>query len=462
MTRAILCAAILCGIASSASLAGESAFQLSKELDLPQLEQEELVAVPLDSEVYAATAPGLPDIRILDGDGYEVSYLLRKATTTRQETVRKSWRATKPTVHPLDGGGLEIIVTLDKDDPQPGGVRIVSPLKNFQQRVQVFASSDGQDWQPITEDGLIFDYSQYMDVRSDTVPAAAGDLRRFRVVIDDLTAEQESELLELTRRLRGDEETQREEKTIIQRRPFRIDRLEFWRDDRVDRTSGDKKVEYPVEVAGVENVPEDSQTIVNMQSQQEPLTSLKLKTPARNFSRLARVQVEDVRGVQHEWRTIGTATVSRLDFRNLDREELAVSFPESRESQYRLVIDNRNSPPLVVDGLEAQGNAYELVFLAEPQSDYRLAYGDPDAESPSYDVAAVRASLDAGYQPVVASLGQQIEAPGAATEGRWTPLGLVNNPWLLGSVIVVLIVALGWGLYGATRRLSSMPDETDQ
>jgi len=465
-----LVAAILGAIAAQAA-ADESVFQFSRPLSLPALEAEELVSVPLDSDVFAATRreplgrmtdPGLPDVRIFDASGNEVSYLLRKASTTREETVRKSWRAVRPTVRVAGATGLEIIVELDKDDPLPGGVRIVSPLQNFEHRVQVFASADGKDWQPISEDGLIFDYSQYMDVRSDTVPADAGQLRHFRIVIDDVTAEQQSQLLELTRRLRGDEETEREERFFLQRRPFRIDRLEFWRDDRVERTTGDKKVEYPVTVADIKNLSEEAQTVVAIESSREPLTSLKLKTAARNFSRRAHVQVEDARGTQQRWRTIGEGTVSRLDFRNLDREELAVFFPESRESQYRLVIENRNSPPLEVNGIEAEGNAYELVFLADPQIDYRLAYGDAEAKPPSYDVAAVRASLDAGYQPVLASLGEPTESPGAAAEGGWTWSGLVSDPWLLGCVIVLLVVALGWALYGASRRLGSIPDDADQ
>lgn len=466
MKRALLWAVLVCGIGSIAT-AEEAAFRYSRDLNLPALQQEELVAVPLDSEVYANTELGLPDIRILDKAGNEVSFLSRKATTKRVDKVRRSWRATKPTVHPLEGGGLEIIVSLEKDDPQPGGIRIVSPLRNFQNRVQVFASSNGQDWQSITEDGLIFDYSQYMDVDNDTVDfgelgratADSGDLRHFRIVIDDVTAEQESELLELTRRLRGDEEIQREEKVIIRRRPFRIDQLEFWRDERIDRTTGDKRIAYPIEMTKVENVPADAQTIVALKSQREPLTSFKLKTPTHNFSRRARVQVEQVRGTNHEWRTIGEATISRLDFRDLNREELAVSFPESRESQYRMVIENRNSPPLAVDGIEGEGSEYELVFLADPQATYRLTYGDADATGPIYDIAAVRASLDAGYQPVVARLGKQIELTGATEESGWSLMRLVNNAWLLGGVIVLLVAALGWGLYRATRRLGTMTDE---
>lgn len=453
-----MCRAVLLWAFTSVLAAAEPPYQFSRTLDVRDLQREELLAVTLDSDVFAATRNGLPDVRILDDQGDEVSYVRRKATTTRSETERKFWVAREPSARPLDGGGLEIIVELDDEDPQPDGVRFITPLKDFEHRVRVFASSDGRDWQPLTENGLVFDYSQYMDVRSDTVPAAADGQRHFRIVIDDVTAEQESQLLHLTRRLQGGQETERSERITIQRRPFRISRLEFWQDIEKQRVTGAKKAEYPVADFRVEEDAEKRRTIVSVDTHREPLTALKLRTTTRNFGRRAQVEREVVRGVQREWRPIGSATISQLDFRNLEREELAVSIPESRESAYRFVIENRNSPPLAVDGIVGEGNVYELVFLATPRSEYRLAYGNPDAEPPSYDVAAITASLAEGYKPVQATLGQPIEMHGAA-EGAWSLSTLLNDTRFLVAAIVVLVIGLGFGLYHAGRRLSDLPEE---
>lgn len=440
---------------ASVAFAEGTVYEYSKPLVAPELEQEELLAVTLDSDVFDATRQGLPDVRIVDRDGDEVSYLLRKATTPRGDKVREYWAAREPSVRPMNDGSLEIIVELEDEDPQPQGIRLVTPLKDFEHRVRIFGSDAGQDWQPIGEDGVIFDYSRYMDVRNDTVGMSSGDRRRFRIVIDDVTAEQESQLLELTRRLRGSREMERQERITIDRRPFRISRLEFWRD--IPKT-GLKKTAYPATIQRVEENPQDRQTVIYVASRREPLTALRLETDTRNFSRRARVEVEQVQGVQRRWRPIGQATVSRLDFRDLDREELAVSFPESREAEYRIVIENRDSPPLPVTGIEAEGDVYEAVFLAAPQQDYRLLYGSPDAEPPSYDVAAVTASLGEGYNPVSASLGEQTEISGAA-EGAWTFSRLLNNTPLLIAAVVVLVIGLGWGLFQASRRISDLPEE---
>jgi len=193
--------AFIAWAAAGPALAAEPAFQFSKEIQSPALKQEELLAVPLDSDVFAATQEGLADVRVLDGEGNPVPYLLRQAQTTRARRVRKTWPARNFSARPLDDGGLEITVELDKDDPHPNGLTLVSPLTNFEQRVRVEASADGEQWEPAGNETLIFDYSRYMDVRRDGVSFPETAKRHFRIVIDDVTVEQESELLALTRRL---------------------------------------------------------------------------------------------------------------------------------------------------------------------------------------------------------------------------------------------------------------------
>jgi hypothetical protein len=450
---------LLSAIAASAS-AAEPAFRYSKQLELPALDQEELLAIALDSDVYAATREGLPDIRILSDGGMETSYLLRRVTITKAETTRDYWAARTRSVRPLEDGGLEIILRLEREDPRPDGLRIVTPLRNFEQRVRVFSSEDGENWQPVGEEGVIFDYSQYMDFGNDDVSFPPSDRRNFRVVIDDVTQEQESQLMSLTRQLRGGEEVRREERITIDRRPFRIDRVLFWRELVKDQSTGDRKIDYPVAGFHLENHADTQQTIIDVDSRREPLTSLKLVTDSHNFSRHAVVEIEVSRGIERTWRSIGAANLSRLDFRNLKREDLTISFPESRQTKYRIVIDNRGSPPLAVTSVEAEGNEYQAVFLASvPQQSYELVYGSETAERPDYDTAAISASLAEGYQPKLVGLGKQVDAPGAGEPAAFSLSRIINNPLFLGGIAVLLVAALAWGLYRAGHRLDSLSQD---
>lgn len=442
---------------ANTSLASEPEFRFSRTVTAPSLSQEELLAVTLDSSVFAATEVRLPDMRLLDGQGGAVPYLLRKAQATRAMTVRKTWPSRQPDARPLEGGGLEITVELKEDDPKPNGLSIISRLKNFEQRVHVFSSRTGEQWEPAGEESVIFDYSRYMDVRRDSVRFQETPNRHFRIVIDNVTAEQESELLALTRRLSGAEETGREERVTIERRPFRIERIDFWREVEQERSTGDKKTEYPVGEYRVEQDPEKQQTIVLINTGREPLTSLELQTPERNFSRRAAIEVEEKRGVQSSWRAIGESTLSLIDFKGLKQEELAVKFPELRRGTYRLVVNNRDSPPLKVTGIKASGNVYELLFLASPNTRYQLVYGSTDAEPPQYDTAAIGKVLGEGFRPAQAELGPVSPGTGPPIAFRWSDL--LNNRGLLFGTITLLVIVLAWGLYHAVKRVDDLPSE---
>jgi hypothetical protein len=108
--RTLICLVSALGISST--LASEPSFKFSRGIVAPQLTQEELLAVTLDTNVFAATEAGLPDMRLLDDQGGAVAYLLRKAQVTRTVTVRKTWSSRQPDARLLDGGGLEITVEL--------------------------------------------------------------------------------------------------------------------------------------------------------------------------------------------------------------------------------------------------------------------------------------------------------------------------------------------------------------
>ena len=105
----------------------------------------------------------------------------------------------------------------------------------------------------------------------------------------------------------------------------------------------------------------------------------------------------------------------------------------------------------------AEGNVYRLSFLAAPDGAYRLAYGSETAKAPSYDTLALRESLGRGYQPVQFSLAEQVAQPGVNEPPGGRLRNLLNEPFFLGGVILLLIVVLGWALYRAGRRIDQLP-----
>ncbi len=439
----------------------ENQLRFSKPVEFAPLEDEELVAVPLDSDIYAATRTGYPDLRVLQGADDEVGFLVRRETAKTGRKVKQVWAAKNISLRPLEDDGLEITFRIDLDEhpEQPQGIRLITPLRNFEHHVRIESSTDGESWEPLVEEGLIFDYSQFMDVQNTAIELPASESKErswYRITIEDVTQEQQSQLLELSRSLSGEEETSRTERQTIRRQPFRIDRIELWHDEmRIDKV-GDKQVDYPLTIERTEQDAESRETHIYLKSRREPLTRLKVVTDVRNFSRSARVEVSREAREKKSWQAIGSAKLTNLDFRSLKRESLAINFPEHRETEYRLVIENRDSPPLEVKDVIASGNAYEVVFLAEPKAEYRVAYDSPSLEAPNFDTAALTASIQEGFQPVRATLGLTVESEVAPQPGDPLLKRLLNNGPLLTGIIAVLVVLLAVGLYRATRNLEDV------
>jgi hypothetical protein len=438
--------------------AEEVRFSYSREVVLPTAEREELIAIPLDADVYAHTQPGFSDLRVFGPEGRVVPYLLRRRPTIRERTVRRLWRAEDLSARFLEDGGLELTFTRDEESPTPEGLSIVTPLTDFERRVRVEASADGSNWQTIADETVIFDYTRVVDVRNADVRLQETSRRTYRVTIDQITAAQESELLELTRRLGSGGELDRQERTDIRRRPFRIERLDLWTDNATEQVTEDELQPYEVSGFEVEQDAARKQTRVRIDTRQEPLTSLTIVTATRNFSRNVEVQVALPRGTETDWQPLAEGRLLRLGIGRLEREELTLTFPETRAAQYQLVIHNGDSPVVAIDGVKGAGHVYEVICLAGTSETCRLSYGAEEAESPEFDVVALRLALEEGIAPLPATLGApQSASPPGPFEFRWSRL--LNDPRFLIPVVLVFTLFLGVALYHAARTVDSLPEE---
>ncbi len=441
---------------SAAALAAEPGFRFAKAVAAPARKQDDLLSIALDAEVYAATRHGLADIRLIDAQDHPVPYLLRRAQATSPRPTRTTWRGRQLSARPVAGGGLEITVQRDAKDPRPNGLRLVSPLRDFEKQARVFASADGANWVAVGDEATLFDYSRYADVRNDDIAFPEQEGPWFRVVLQNVTDEQQSELMGLARRLRDNAETERIEFQEINRRPFRVEAVDLWREVEHDRSVGETKSKYPAAGFRVEHDAAQKKTLVYVDLQREPLTALTLQTSDRNFSRKASVEVEQTRGALHTWQAIGEGALIRLDFQRLKREQLAISFPETRSRQCRVVIDDRDSPPLNISGILAEGNVYEVIFVAVPGAQYQLLYGSEDASPPQFDTSVIEGLLGERFHPTAAGLGLALPLQPARASGL-SAKTLVNNPLLLGGIITLLMTLLGYGLYRAVQRIDNVP-----
>jgi hypothetical protein len=431
------------------------AFRFRKAIDR-QTTGETIMAAVLDPEVHAATRDGYPDVRIVDEAGAEVPFLLEQANHREIAKVREACPSDVVSLRDRDGKSLEIVVQLRDQAPNADGLTIVTPLSDYEHRVKVFGAGGDRDWSSLVTDGLIFDYKRFMDVRNRDISLTANESRRFRVEIEQGLDALESPFRELARVVEEGQKEKRLEVTQIQRRPFRIDRIDLWRT--VEKQSELKPVhmDYPVRSIAIEQDASEKVTRIALRTGREPLTGFRLVTSSRNFSRKVKVLIPVSQGVRTDWQELGQGTVNRTQIRGFHQEQLELSFPEKRSELYRIVIENADNPPLEITSVKAEGKVYRLIFMAEEGRRYHLEYGSDRADAPRYDTATVLASLGSGYQANVATLGPQVNNPGYR---QGTGIGkLLDSSVVLFLALGLMIVVLGWLLFRAGKQIKKLPE----
>ncbi|QDT31588.1 hypothetical protein [Thalassoglobus polymorphus] len=434
--------------------------QWSREIDTSSLKEEELLAVPLDSDIYQKTQESLDDIAIQDSTGELIPFLIRKQKKESSHKVTKTWPAKNISLKPVKEVGLEIRFELNKDDPQLDGITILTPLKNFEQSVQVFAIDNSGTETNIVNDAVIFDYSRFMDVRNVRIPIARSPARRFLITIDQPTNQQQSQLFELTKTLRGNEELSQTIRKTIEERAFRIDGLQLWTDE--IKTTYHVIDDHPYQLVETK-ISQDEETqdsVIDIFTNGEPLTEISIETPSRNFQRSSTLfQVGTHNGETEQLHQLASQSLKRFEFQQLQEEQLSLKFQPTRHRHLRLIIKNQDSPPLVFQKIQAYGNVDEVVFIAEANQKYSLLYGDETHQQERLDTAAIEAALSKNIPTVTVSTGSPLERdltaiPPAPVDFR----SLLNNPFLIGTIVLVMLSLLIRLLYTAAQKIEAVTE----
>lgn len=432
-----------------------NSFEFVKTIDRgPGSATEDIVAVPFDSDIYVATQQQFADFRIVNDQAEVIPCKLQKVTEVKVKPVRRPSNGIIKALVEGEDNSIEVVVQLPDRTPRADGIILHTPLKNFERQVSVFGSNDGTSWQPLANNVMIFDYSRYMDVSNNEIALSGNEFRLLKAVIKRVVDQKESSLMELTRQFEDGKESQRTERTTVEKRPLRIDRISLWYLVPQTQSRTDKRVDYPIVAFDTEEVPKEKQSIVHVSTRCEPLTRFILETSSVNFSRHVVVQEPIVQGVNTKWVEIGNTNVSLFRFRGFDKEQLAVSFPERRQGEYRIVIDNQDNSPLTITGIRAQGVVYEALFFAAPKGKYDIYYHSDAATAPTYETAALDAVLAKDFQPVTAVLGPQTENPDFNASADFHFKKLMENRIVLGSVICLMIAVLAVLLVRASRRIT--------
>ncbi|MDP2392918.1 MAG: hypothetical protein Q8N35_12740 [Methylococcaceae bacterium] len=451
--------ALLSGLLLTQAFAADSShYQFTRDIVRQDSREQTLLAVTLDNPVYAASAAGFRDLRITDQDGVETPYLLQKITSHKTVIKRLPSNSKTQTLQKSGDDGIVVMVDLDKDAANADGLAVITAQHDFEYVLQIYGSSDDNDsknWQLLTDNATIYDYSRYMAVSNHEIDLPNNNYRHFKIVIAQATQAKIGKLLELTRTIRGDEKPQLSEKLDLLNEPLHIDRIEFWHNQTETLPETEQPFDYPVAAFKISQDTEHKTSLIDIDTQNQPLTGFTLKTATASFSRNADVQIPVKHRGETRMQTIGTATLEALHFHDINREQSNINFQEQRQPHYRIVIHNQDNPPLEISSVIGTGHGYQLLFLPQPGKNYQLQYGSDKAEPPHYDTAPIQELLRRGYQSMAANLSP--ESATTPIEDKFDFVRLLNSKLFLGLAIGLMVVVLGWSLYRAGKRVGDLP-----
>jgi hypothetical protein len=417
---------------------------------------DELLAVPLDPSVYAHSQTDLADLRLVSGQGYELPYRLVKATDTRTESHRDSFTGKVSSLRILTGNRVEILVELPSQAPDVDGLAIVTPLRDFEQRVRIFGET-ASGWESLLESAYIFDYSRIMDVHNNEVELPPNQCRRFKVEIENVIDQSQSPFYEIVKQQGANANDFEQVRRQVRERAFRVDQIRFWRTVRREVARQERRRVYPPLRVDRRVDEKRRQTVIDVETNREPLTSFLLETGQRNFSRPIRVEIPVLEGGMKSWRTLAQSRISRLRFREISREEMRISFPETRQSQFRIVIENGERQPVQISAVNPEGPIYRLLLVMAQRQQVDLVYGDPGAKPPNHDWTTIDALLAKGYAPRDGQLAP--EQPNAEQSRTWNWRRGLGSRWFFFFAVAAMIAVLGWALVRAGHRLKSLEED---
>lgn len=403
------------GLISTASADfSQKEWRAYKEVRLPSdIDTTTLLRVSLDAQVFATSTSDLRDLRVVGVDNKEVPYLL---ITNRDDIVssllapkilNKGSVAGESTSFVLDFGNsvLHNQVTLDID----------AELKNYRKKVQIYGSVDMGKWQLLADNQIIYDYSKDYPVRNTTVSYPESTYRYVLVKIIDTESA-----------------------------PVRVLGASARRDV---YTSG-SRLSYTSTFEVVE-VGKNTEIVADFGQPGILADRALITTDSKNFERPVNVYSSTDKVT---WSYIGGDGIYRYKTRELSGDKTSVAYGGSAARYVKLVILNQDNQPLHVTGVLFSGYTRAVAFLGEPQSSYRLFYGNEKAGYASYDLAQIYRNFKAD-EFISGALG--VEHLNSEYVPPVIPLS-EREPWILGVMLGIVALLLGLVIFRVVKKTASV------
>lgn len=382
--------------------------------------EQGMVKVRLPKDISWVT-DDFRDLRVIDDRGVEIPYVMTKdikpavpmIDTNIINSVSSSDGSTKFVVDTGRGGVVRTSLFIETNKP------------NYRRQVSLYSSDvplalEDSRWATVSKDGYIFSFTDPVTNSrqgKNSIMFSPNTSRYFKVVISN---GEEGSVVASSVKVYGD----------------------------LEIALPEYRSEYPVNIY---NNPDNRTTevVVDLGMSGIYSDSVTLDSKDTNYTRKVVVEASNSSSTAGAWSYVGQGFISSVRTSLYKGSSNIVNYGPIRARYIKLSIVNDDNPVIAIDPkVIVTGPVYEIVFDAKQDRNYKIYYGNTSAVRSQYDITNFASYIESAKLPSLA-LGQEIRNSSyVAPAGPVVPF-TEKNKWLLNTilVIVVLVIALGIGLY---------------
>jgi len=415
----------------------------SRKLQIDTSEQDRLLQFDLDASLFRRLDDRFSNLAVVDASGTLIPSVIEPARENREVLERAEQVATIEKVEEIEGQlvlELSIPERPETINESLAAVQVVTSAVDFDKTVKVEAAETDGSWKVLLEDGLIFDWTRFVNLARYEVSVPATRSRRLRLTLSGATEERRARVREWIGQRVGNEVVSEWERVTIEDRPFRIESVKLVFERRVPREGETLLRALEFEAPEVTVNDSKNQTQIEWSVGRQPISEIDLNWEQRNFSREVEVFVQNTvpLGGVPAWTLIAKDRLSAVDLPEIAERKTQIAFAACRPERMRVIVHDESSSPLTLKSLKARGPAYRGYVLAERgKSDLEIRYGgDPPQNATERNwLAEVRRQVD----PLPVSLGPEVAWEEIGGEPEWSRILI----WLaLGLALLVLTAGL--------------------
>jgi hypothetical protein len=424
--------------ASAASLTPDN-FRYTAQIQGP-IKKTVLYQVSLNSEIMQKCSRTCSDLRIFDSDNKEIPYVIIEHS---QPDERVEIYPLEMTDYREDAGVAIATMKLPEKHEPIGELHVNTHSRDFKKTIVGYGSHDLKKWVLLAED-TIFDFSSQVDLRKAHVRFTESNYRYYRLeLLDSITTGKKNESIRL--RYNGlDFSIDGYDKGKL-----RIDSIQGKTSPAKGKIIFDGKVLTNIS----SRVDEEQNTVIFFETN---LAFEKISFEISNsyYFRTAELYYSDS-GKKDSYKLMNRGPIYQFPLSSTAVETR--NYLESGRAEhnfYKMLIANKNSPPLEIRSIHLQWARKSLYFIGlNDVPEYRLCIGNPHVEKPDYDLLKF---INQGnwYKHAY----EHLEISAIQQNTKFTP-GIANDKrariekTVLIVTVMLLVFIIGYWLYALIKKV---------